>query len=107
MRRIIPTSLLGFSLVMPVVVLTLNHYFHSEEPQLRPISNPDAMVWSYPGEFQARNFYDIRPFGSLDEVVYRTHDEKVVTLRTGDTGFACQEKVYNCEIVPLIQGERK
>jgi hypothetical protein len=74
------------------------------KPQLSPSTNPSAMVWSYPGkEYQARNFKDEKPFGSLDEVVLRTPDGRVVTLSPNDDGFEKQERVYKEKIVPMYE----
>ena len=88
---------------LPVIALVASVYISpAKEPQLRPSASQNAMVWSYPGEYQARNFKDVRPFGSLDEVVLRTQDGKVVTLNPNDTGFQEQERVYKEKIVPYL-----
>ena len=84
---------------LPAIVAVAQYCNPPKEPQLRPSANPNAMVWSYPGEYQSRNFKDIRPFGSLDEVVLRTQDGKVITLSPSDKGFEKQEKAYNENIV--------
>ena len=90
-------------LALPAITLMGSYMNPAKEPQLRPSTNPSAMVWSYPGdEYQARNFKDVKPFGSLDEVVARTRDGKVVTFRPGDDGFEQQERVYNGKITPLL-----
>jgi len=87
---------------LPVIALVASYTSPGKEPQLRPSASQNAMVWSYPGEYQARNFKDVRPFGSLDEVVLRSHDGKVVTLNPNDTGFQEQERVYKEKIVPYL-----
>jgi len=85
---------------LPALALIGSYMNPAKEPQLRPSANPSVMVWSYPGEeYQARNFKDAKPFGSLDEVVLRTQDGRVVTFRPNDDGFSEQEKFYNEKIV--------
>lgn len=88
---------------LPALALIGSYMNPAKEPQLRPSGNPCAMVWSYPGEYQARNFKDAKPFGSLDEVVLRTHDGRVVTLNPNDDGFKEQERVYKEKIVPMYE----
>ena len=88
--------------VLPAIALVASYISPAKEPQLRPSASQNAMVWSHPGEYQARNFKDVRPFGSLDEVVLRTQDGKVVTLNPNDTGFQEQERVYKEKIVPYL-----
>jgi len=80
---------------LPAIMAMSQYCNPLREPQLRPSTNPNEMVWSYPGEYQARNFKDVRPFGSLDEVVLRTQDGKVVTLSPNNKGFQEQERVYH------------
>ncbi|MBI2665053.1 hypothetical protein HYX12_00340 [Candidatus Woesearchaeota archaeon] len=87
---------------LPALALVGLYMYPAKEPQLSPSGNPSAMVWSYPGEYQARNFKDVKPYGSLDEVVLRTHDGKVVTLRPNEKGFQEQERVYKEKIVPYL-----
>ena len=88
---------------LPALALIGSYMNPVKEPQLRPSPFPNAMVWSYPGdEYQARNFKDAKPFGSLDEVVLRTQDGRVVTLRSNDEGFEKQERVYQEKIVPYL-----
>lgn len=88
---------------LPAIALISSYMNFVEEPQLRPSANPSAMVWSYPGEYQARNFKDVKPFDSLDEIVLRKQDGRVVTLRPNDKGFKEQEKVYTEKIVPMYK----
>lgn len=88
--------------VLAGAIYTVMNY-STEKPQLRPSPFPNAMVWSYPGKHQARNFKDEKPFGSLDEVVLRTQKGIVVTLRPNDDGFNEQEKVYKEKIVPMYK----
>jgi hypothetical protein len=90
------------TVALPAIIAVTQYCNPSREPQLRPSADPNAMVWSYPGEYQARNFKDVRPFGSLDKVVLRTRGRKVITLSPNDEGFEKQEKVYKEKIVPYL-----
>ncbi|MFH1452167.1 MAG: hypothetical protein ABIF88_03270 [archaeon] len=76
----------------------------SKNPQCRASGSPDLMLWSFPGEYQGRNFFDERPFSnsemaSLDKVILRDYDGSVFTLNPGDEGFREQEQVYKEKIV--------
>lgn len=75
---------------------------NSEEPKLKPSANLNAMVWSYAGELESRNFKDVKPFGSLDEVVLR-ENRKVITLKPGDKSFDEQKKIYKEKVVPYFK----
>lgn len=90
---------------LPAIFAVAQNANPSGELQLRASSNPDTMVWSYPGESQARNFKDNRPFGSLDEVVLRTKEGTVKTLHPGDDEFAEQERVYVTVVAPYFNGQ--
>ncbi len=87
---------------LPALALIGSYMNPAKEPQLRPSPFPNAMVWSYPGEHQARNFKDAKPYGSLDEVVLRTQDGRVVTLRPDDGGFREQERVFQEKIISYL-----
>lgn len=91
-----------FALAGAITYFIMNSSPSAREPRLRQSADPNAMIWSYPGEYQARNFKDVKPFGSLDEVVLRTQDGKVITLRPGDEGFEKQERVYNDKIMQSL-----
>lgn len=90
------TEYLGAALIaaLPAIATVAQHCKPSSEPLLRPSASRDVMIWSYPGEYQARNFIDKRPFGSLDEVILRTIDGEKLILRQGDNGFDKEKKVY-------------
>lgn len=89
--------------ILPTIYALTSCFDTTKRPELSASTNPSAMVWSYPGDYQARNFRDAKPFGSLDEVVLRTQDGKVVTLRPNDEGFKEQERVYKKKIVPMYE----
>jgi hypothetical protein len=89
--------------VLPAILAAGQYCNPSKEVQLKLSPSPNAICFSYPGEYQARNFQDVKPFGSLDEVVLRTKEGKVLTLQRGGDGFADQEQVYLNKVFPVFE----
>ena len=100
MTRLIEYIAAGILAVSPLIMATAQQCNPAEEPQLILSYDLNAMIWSYPEEYQARNFKDERPFGSLDEVVIRNNAGKVTILKQGDSGFKEQEEIYLKQVFP-------